>query len=114
MQNDGKLTIHKNKTTNIHKAKIDALNSVNKEDEYLDGSVSFVRVDIDKRVHKAIKDLSNSTELVTQLSNGHIKTKSVSMKMLFTEAILDLFEKYKKGEGKYKFDEETKDWQFNK
>lgn len=67
-------------------------------DDFLTGPVSNGRFDVDKRIHKALKNLANATET----ESG----KSVSMRMLMTEALLDLFDKYDDGEGKYPFDQD--------
>lgn len=65
-------------------------------DDFMTGPVHNGRFDVDKRIHKALKNLANATET----ENG----KSVSMRMLMTEALLDLFDKYDANEGKYPFD----------
>lgn len=73
-----------------------AVNLVTAEDDYLSGQATNGRFDLDKRIHKSLKSLANATETE--------QGKSVSMRMLLTEALLDLFTKYEKGEGKYQFD----------
>lgn len=72
------------------------------EDDYLTGEMANLRMDVDKRIHRAAKSLANATTT----NEG----KSVSIKMLVTEGLLDLFKKYKDGGGKYEFDSEW-DWQ---
>jgi hypothetical protein len=86
-----------------HAAKDAAMREVMREENYLDGPITNGRVDLDKRVHKALKNLGTAT--------GTDDDKAVTMRMLITEALLDLFEKYEDGKGKYQFDEdETWSW----
>lgn len=82
-------------------------------DEYLDGPVTNGRVDLDKRIHKALKNLANATESPIKGPDNSVNIKSVSLRMLITEGLLDLFEKYEKGEGKYPFDTDE-DWSWLK
>lgn len=74
-----------------------------KPEPYLGGpeTVANGRVDLDKRLHKALKGLGNAT---TTDDN-----KVVSLRRLMTEATLDLLEKYEKKKGKYEFDQDQ-DW----
>jgi hypothetical protein len=81
-----------------------------KNNPWLEGAVHNGRFDIDKRLHRALKSLSMVTESPEEQDNGDIKFKSVSMRMLMTEAVLDLMEKYEKGEGNYPFEEGCEDW----
>ncbi|CAK2831597.1 hypothetical protein EA007_05970 [Vibrio anguillarum] len=99
-----KLSI-KDKKPRDHSGKEAAMKAVMREEDYLDGPITNGRVDLDKRIHKSLKGLGTST---TTDDN-----KTVSMRMLMTEALLDLFEKYEAGEGKYKFDEDE-DWSWSK
>ncbi len=90
-----KLTIKKRGDRN-HAGKDAAIEAV-MADDFLSGPVHNGRFDVDKRLHRALKNLSN----VTETEAG----KSVSMRMLMTEALLDLFDKYDQGEGKYPVEE---------
>mgnify|MGYP000063287300 CR=1 FL=1 len=74
-----------------------AIKSVLKEDDYLTGPTTNCRVDLDTKIHKALKSLGASTSTDD--------SKAVSMRMLITEAILDMFDKYENKEGKYNLDE---------
>ena len=89
-----------NDTTEKSKA-LDAL----VKDDYLSGPVSQCRVDLDKKVHKGA--LALSRDLVTD------EGKRVSFRMIFTEAMLDVLDKYERGEGNYKFDDDV-DWSWSK
>lgn len=108
-----KLNIKTNRGNTSHKAKTNALTDVMSQEDYLTGQVSNARVDLDKRIHKGIKKLADSTECIIKESDGNVKVKSVSMRMLITEAMLDLFEKYEAGNGKYPFDPDE-DWNWTK
>lgn len=82
-------------------------------DEYLDGAVTNGRVDLDKRIHKALKNLANATENPVKAADNSVNIKSVTLRMLITESLLDLFDKYERGEGKYPFDTDE-DWSWLK
>lgn len=110
---NNKLNIGKKLSTSAHKAKIEAMSEIMGTDDYLSGQVANARVDLDKRIHKAVKKLADSTECITPLAGGEVKIKSVSMKMLMTEALLDLFIKYEEGNGLYPFDQDE-DWIWTK
>lgn len=93
------LSIKKDRTrTNAGKEA--AINTVT-ADDYLTGPASNGRFDLDKRIHKGLKNLANATET----DDG----KSVSMRMLITEALLDLFDKYDEKKGKYPL-EQGEEW----
>ena len=83
-----------------HAGKDAAMREVMREENYLDGPITNGRVDLDKRIHKSLKNLGTAT--VTD------DDKTVTMRMLMTEALLDLFEKYEEGKGKYQFDPDEK------
>jgi hypothetical protein len=68
-----------------------------KEDRYLESENKNLRLDLDKRLFKALESLSRKSEHIDE--NG--KIKSVSMRMVVTEALVDVFEKYERGEGEY-------------
>jgi|GEM_PF-5712298 len=110
---NNKLNIKSSLGKTTHKAKAQAMADVMSQDDYLTGQVANARVDLDKRIHKAVKKLADSTECITHLNDGEIKVKSVSMKMLMTEALLDLFIKYEEGNGIYPFDPDE-DWSWTK
>jgi len=59
------------------------------------------RIDLDKKLHRSLKNLATITETEDK--------KAVSMRMLVTEALLDVFEKYNNGEGKYSI-EKGEEW----
>ena len=80
-------------------AKSKALEIVSGIEDFLGTNTHPARVDIDKKVWRVLQDLKNSTEK----EDG----KSVSGRMLITEAFLDLFEKYKSGNGKYQFESDN-------
>lgn len=108
-----KLGINKKIPPSAHKGKLDALVDVMSKEDYLTGTVANARVDLDKRIHKGVKKLADSTECITPLADGQVKVKSVSMRMLMTEALLDLFAKYEAGEGLYPLDPDE-DWSWTK
>lgn len=88
--------------------KADALKEMRQSNSFLDSvgtDIHPVRVDIDKKVWKNVNNLKNATT-----REDH---KSVSGRALFTEAILDLFQKYIDGNGKYEFksDEDKKEFE---
>lgn len=85
-------------------AKNKALEIVSGIEDFLGTNTHPARVDIDKKVWRVLQDLKNSTEK----DDG----KSVSGRMLVTEAFLDLFEKYKSGEGKYQFENDAGEEKF--
>lgn len=97
-------THHRNE--NASEPKKDA-KTKKKPELYLGGPSTVVngRIDLDKKLHKTLKNLGNST---TTTDN-----KVVSIRRLMTEALVDLFEKYQKGEGKYPFDTDE-DWSWLK
>lgn len=80
-----------------------ALKAVAQEDNYLDGPTKPARFDLDARVKRALSLLSS----IAETDDG----SKVFERSLVTEALLDLFDKYEKGNGKYslngkfKFDE---------
>jgi len=78
-----------------------------KGDDFLGPNVKNGRVDLDKRIHNRMKSLGTAT-----VTNDN---KTVTMRMLMTEFIIDGFKKYEAKEGKYEFDEdEMKSWIANK
>jgi len=92
-------------------AKEAAIDEVSKPDDYLNSPVHNGRFDVDKRLHRALKNLGTVTENPVN-DKGNIKIKSVTMRMLMTEAVLDLLKKYNDGNGKYPFEEgESWDWE---
>lgn len=91
-------------TTNKDKAK--ALEIVSQVDNYLGTNVHKARVDIDRDIWKILNELKYST---TTDDN-----KSVSARMLITEALVDLLNKYENGEGKYPFESGVKSFTWNK
>jgi hypothetical protein len=93
-----KLTTRKRDTASQGKA---AAMAAAVADDYMTGPVSNGRFDVDKRIHKSLKALSNAAET----EDG----KSVSMRMLLTEALLDLLQKYEAGNGRYPLDSDE-DW----
>jgi len=99
-----KLAIKKSKSKD-HAGKEDAIKSIMREDDYLDGPIFKARVDLDRRLHKAVKNLASITESVEHLEDGEVKVLSVSMRMLLTEFLLDGLGKYEAGKGKYQFEE---------
>lgn len=94
------LSINTKGQQNNSAAKAAAIKEAMREENYLDGPITNGRVDLDKRIHKALKNLGTAT--VTD------DDKTVTMRMLMTEALLDLFEKYEEGNGKYQFDPDEK------
>lgn len=91
-------------STNKDKAK--ALEIVSQVENYLGTNVHKARVDIDRDIWKNTNELKYST--ITEDS------KSVSARMLITEALVDLLNKYERGEGKYPFDEGVNSFTWNK
>lgn len=91
-------------TTNKDKAK--ALEIVSQVENYLGTNVHKARVDIDRDVWKTLNELKYST---TTDDN-----KSVSARMLITEALVDLLDKYESGKGKYPFESGVKSFTWNK
>lgn len=90
-----------------------AIEEAGKKDDYLGPNVHNGRFDVDKRLHRSLKNLAMmTTSPENQKGSDEIKFKSVSMRMLMTEALLDLFDKYERGEGKYPFEDEDEQWRF--
>lgn len=89
------------------------MNEMTKPDNYLDGPVHNGRFDIDKRLNRALKDLAAATENPEMGDNETLKIKSVTGRMLLTEATLDLLDKYAAGNGKYPFETEGS-WEWPK
>ena len=83
------------------------MTEVFKDENFLGPNVKNGRVDLDKRIHNRMKSLGTAT-----VTNDN---KTVTMRMLMTEFIIDGFKKYEAKEGKYEFDEdEMKSWIANK
>lgn len=91
---------------NISREKQEALAIVSQIDDYLGTNVHKARVDLDKRIWKGIKQLSTDTRTD--------EDKAVTFRMLATEAFVDLFEKYERGEGQYDFDIGVNGFKFEK
>lgn len=91
---------------NISREKQEALAIVSQVDDYLGTNVHKARVDLDKRIWKGVKQLSTDTRTD--------EDRAVTFRMIATEALLDLFEKYEKGEGKYEFDIGVDGFKFDK
>ena len=105
-----KLSI-KGSVNKSHSGKDEALNSVMRVDDYLDGPIFKARVDLDRRISKAMKELASCTEAIKNLTNNETKVFCVTGRMLMTEFILDGLDKYSDGKGKYQFqDGETFNW----
>lgn len=91
---------------NISREKQEALDIVSQLDDFLGTNVHKARVDLDKRIWKGVKQLSADTRTD--------EDKAVTFRMLATEALLDLFEKYENGEGQYDFDIGVNGFKFEK
>lgn len=91
---------------NISREKQEALAIVSQVDDFLGTNVHKARVDLDKRIWKGVKQLSADTRTD--------EDKAVTFRMLATEALLDLFEKYESGEGQYDFDIDVASFKFEK
>ena len=91
---------------NMSREKQEALAIVSQIDDYLGTNVHKARVDLDKRIWKGVKQLSADTR-----TN---EDRAVTFRMLATEAFIDLFDKYEKGEGKYDFDIGVDNFKFDK
>lgn len=91
---------------NISREKQEALAIVSQLDDFLGTNVHKARVDLDKRIWKGVKQLSADTRTD--------EDKAVTFRMLATEALLDLFEKYESGEGQYDFDIDVSSFKFEK
>lgn len=76
-----------------------------KEDYLSPHNTVNARFDIDKHLHKQVKFLANDTICREIDKQGHVNFKTVSIRMLFTEAVIDLLDKYAKGDGKYMFED---------
>ena len=77
-----------------NKNKISALKIAAEMDDYLSGPTKSSRYDIDIRLKRTLKNLSAATMTADDFH--------VYEKMLLTEALLDLFDKYMAGEGNYR------------
>ncbi|MEZ9525733.1 hypothetical protein [Enterovibrio norvegicus] len=80
---------------NQSKGKEDALKAAAQADDFLNGPTTSARYDLDKRLKRGLKNLSNET--INPLGT----TDTVTERMLVHEAIEDLMKKYERGEGKY-------------
>ena len=87
----------------ISQSKQDALDAVMDECDYLSGETHKARYDIDKHLHKQMKKLLTKVEHVEALPNGEMKVNTVTGRMLLTESILDVLNKYERGDGEYQF-----------
>ena len=66
------------------------------EDDFLTGPTKPTRYELDARLKRALGTLTT----ICEKENGG----SVSERALITEAVLDLVEKYERGNGKYRVD----------
>lgn len=90
----------KEKRTHVNPEMEKSKAELRKEDRYLESENKNLRLDLDKRLFKGIESLSRKSEYIDDKG----KSKNVSMRMLLTEAALDLMEKYERGEGEYKLE----------
>ena len=86
-----------------------SIEEVEKPKDFLGGPVSNLRFDMDKRLTREVKGLAACVEHL-EPKNGEIKVRAVSLRMLLTEAVIDLLDKYQDGNGKYRFEAGEEHW----
>lgn len=92
---------------NQSKEKRKALEMVSSVDHFMSkDNIHKANVELDRQVWKAVKQLRNDT--ITP------DNKAVTFRLLMTEALVDLFDKYERGEGNNPFDIGIDGFKFDK
>lgn len=88
-------------------AKKKALEMVSRVDNFMSkDNIHKANVELDRQIWKAVKQLTNDTRTPDD--------KAVSFRSLVTEALVDLFDKYERGEGNNPFDIGVDGFKFDK